>query len=87
MLMLRGALNRRIGRTGLPVGYVAKLWAAAAVAAGVAWWVKIAASASLHPVILAGLVIGPYLAVYLGTAALLRIPTGIGGLRLKRPSV
>ncbi len=85
MLMLRGALNRRIGRTGLSLGYVAKLWAAAAVAAGVAWSAKTAASASLHPVILAALVIGPYVAVYLGTTALWRIPTGIGGLRLKRP--
>ena len=86
MLMLRGALNRRIGRTGLPLGYVAKLWAAAATAAGVAWSVKTAASASLHPVTLAALVIGPYLAAYLGTAALLRVPTGIGGLRLTRSS-
>lgn len=35
--LLRRTLNRRIGRTGLPVPYLAKLWFAALVAAAGAW--------------------------------------------------
>lgn len=35
--LLRRTLNRRIGSTGLPVAYMAKLWIAAIAAAGVAW--------------------------------------------------
>jgi putative peptidoglycan lipid II flippase len=38
--LLRRALNARIGRTGLPATLVAKLWGAAALAAGLAWAVK-----------------------------------------------
>src|SRR6185436_16442973 len=34
MLLLRRTLNRRIGRTGLPADYVAKLWTAAVAGAG-----------------------------------------------------
>ncbi len=37
MLLLRRALNARIGRTGLSADYVIKLWAAAACGAIVAW--------------------------------------------------
>ena len=42
MLMLRRTMNRRIGPTGLPAAYVAKLWTAAAAGAAVAWGIKIA---------------------------------------------
>ncbi len=37
--LLRGTLNRRIGRTGVPAPYLAKLWAASFAAAGLAWLV------------------------------------------------
>ena len=35
MLLLRRTLNRRIGHTGLPASYLARLWIAAGSAAGV----------------------------------------------------
>jgi putative peptidoglycan lipid II flippase len=35
--LLRRTLNRRIGKTGLPAAYLAKVWAAALGAAGAAW--------------------------------------------------
>jgi putative peptidoglycan lipid II flippase len=40
--LLRGALNRRIGSTGLPVALVAKLWSCAALAAAAGWAMKLA---------------------------------------------
>src|SRR5439155_26185570 len=42
MLLLRSTLNARIGKTGLPLEYTAKLWASAVLGAVVAWLVKIA---------------------------------------------
>jgi hypothetical protein len=42
MLMLRSTLNARIGRTGLPAPYVAQFWGVTAVAAVVAWTIKVA---------------------------------------------
>jgi putative peptidoglycan lipid II flippase len=68
--LLRRTLNRRIGRTGLPVDYLAKLWATALVAA--------AAGFAIHrfgghhgPILLAVLVLGPYGFIYFaGTWAL-----------------
>jgi len=63
MLLLRATLNARIGRTGLPVPYLAKLWGSAGVAAAVAWGSKLATPA-LHPVVTAILVLGPYGAVF-----------------------
>lgn len=35
--LLRRTLNRKIGRTGVPASYLAKLWIAAFVAAGIGW--------------------------------------------------
>src|SRR5436190_12788335 len=49
MLMLRHTLNRRIGRTGLSVDYVAKLWTSAAVAGAAAFSLKFVLPA-LHPI-------------------------------------
>ena len=85
MLMLRGTLNSRIGRTGLPVDYVVKLWAAASAGAAVAWAAKIAVPA-LHPVVTAVLVLGPYGIVFFGAALALRIPEASIALgRFARP--
>ncbi len=81
MFLLRRGMNRRIGRTGLSADYVAKLWAAAAVGAAVAWLVKLAVPTSLHPTIVGALVLVPYLAVFLGAAALFGVPLGIRGLK------
>jgi putative peptidoglycan lipid II flippase len=73
MLLLRASLNDRIGRTGLPVAYVAKLWTAAAAGAAVAWAVRLAIPA-LHPVITAMLVLGPYGVIFFVMTFALRIP-------------
>jgi putative peptidoglycan lipid II flippase len=73
MLLLRSTLNARIGRTGLPVEYVARLWGSAAAAAAVAWAVKLAIPA-LHPIVTAVLVLGPYGLVFLSMSLALRIP-------------
>jgi len=73
MLLLRAKMNTRIGRTGLPVSYVAQLWASALAGAGVAWAVKLALP-SLHPIVAAALILGPYGLVYFASTFLLRIP-------------
>jgi putative peptidoglycan lipid II flippase len=73
MLMLRHTMNERIGRTGLPAGYVAKLWTSAIVGAAVAWGIKIALPA-LHPIVAAILILGPYGAVFFAATFALQIP-------------
>jgi putative peptidoglycan lipid II flippase len=73
MLMLRRKLNSRIGRTGLPFDYVAKLWCAAVAGAVVAWLLKLTLP-SMHPVIEGILILGFYGLVFLGATILMRIP-------------
>jgi len=75
MLLLRGSLNARIGKTGLPAGYVAKLWGSAVVAAAIAWLVKLGVP-PLHPIVAAIFVLGAYGAVFFGAVLALRIPEG-----------
>jgi putative peptidoglycan lipid II flippase len=79
MLLLRAALNRRIGHTGLPSAYVAKLWTAAIAGAAAAWAMKLSVPA-LHPVLRAALVLGPYGLVFLGGTFALRVPEASGAL-------
>jgi putative peptidoglycan lipid II flippase len=79
MLLLRATMNARIGRTGLPAAYVAKLWGAAAAAAIVAWAAKLAMPA-FHPVVTALFVLGPYGIVFVGATLLLRIPEASAAL-------
>ena len=73
MLLLRATLNARIGRTGLPAAYLARLWGSASVAAAVAWGAKLATPA-LHPIVTAILVLGPYGAVFVAMTLALRVP-------------
>jgi putative peptidoglycan lipid II flippase len=73
MLLLRARLNARIGRTGLPAAYVTQLWAAALAAAAAAWSVKLAIP-TLHPIVTAVLVLGPYGLVFFGATFAMRIP-------------
>src|SRR6266542_2080425 len=61
--LLRHTLNRRIGRTGLSLPYVLKLWASALIAAGLGWTCKSWLS-SLHPIPLAAVVLGSYGIIY-----------------------
>jgi putative peptidoglycan lipid II flippase len=74
--LLRRTLNRRIGKTGLPAAFLAKLWAAALAAAAAGWAVKLAIGRQ-NPVLGAALILAPYGAVYFGAAALLRV-RGLG---------
>lgn len=53
--LLRRSLNRRIGRTGLPASYLAKLWSAAFAAAGAAWLIHHAFRH--HSVVLAAIIV------------------------------
>jgi len=83
MLLLRSTLNARIGPTGLPIDYVAKLWASATAGAAAAWGMKLMLPA-LQPVVAAIAILGPYGAVFFGGAFALRIPeasTALGRLR------
>jgi putative peptidoglycan lipid II flippase len=73
MLMLRTSLNARIGRTGLPVDYVLKLWGAASAGAAAGWAVKVVLP-PLHPMATAVVVLVPYGFVYLGATWALAIP-------------
>ena len=84
MLLLRRSLNARIGRTGLPADYTAKLWASAGAGAAIAWAIKLSMPA-LHPVILAVLVLGPYGVAFFAATWLFRLPeasTAFRSLRL-----
>jgi putative peptidoglycan lipid II flippase len=73
MLLLRRALNRQIGPTGLPASYIVRLWIAAASGALVAWIVKILVPGA-HPVVAAVFVLVPYGAVFFAVALALRLP-------------
>ena len=79
MLLLRSTLNARIGHTGLPAAYVAKLWTSAAGGAAIGWAIKVALP-RLHPIVAATLILGSYGAVYIGTTVLLRIPEASSAL-------
>ena len=80
MSMLRRTMNVRIGRTGLPASFVLKLWASALSGAAVAWAIKLALP-TLHPIVSALLVLGPYGAVYFGVTAFLHVPEGMTVVR------
>jgi len=72
MLLLRRTMNARIGTTGLPASYVAKLWTAAAAGAAAAWAVKLSIPI-LPPIIAAILIVGPYGLVFLAMSLALRV--------------
>ncbi len=61
--LLRRALNRRIGRTGLPAALMFRLWGSAAVAAAAAWTVKLAIGFQ-NPIRDAAAILGAYGIVY-----------------------
>jgi putative peptidoglycan lipid II flippase len=73
MTMLRRSMNARIGRTGLAAGYLIKLWTSAALAAAVAWAVKIMVSPA-NPIVAGIVILAPYGVVFFGVALALRIP-------------
>jgi putative peptidoglycan lipid II flippase len=70
--LLRRSLNRRIGRTGLAGGYLAKLGLAALLAAGIGWGLRILFGHH-YPIVLAILVLLPFGIVYLSSTMLLGV--------------
>jgi putative peptidoglycan lipid II flippase len=80
MLMLRRALNGRIGKTGLPASFVVKLWVSAIVGAAVAWAMRLALP-RLHPIVAAILILGPYGITYFAVTAALKIPEAASAVR------
>ncbi len=71
--LLRYTLNRRIGRTQVGAGRLARLWTAALGAAALGWWIRVE-TFSVHPIPRAVLVLGPFGLAFLGLAAALRVP-------------
>jgi putative peptidoglycan lipid II flippase len=71
--LLRGNLNKRIGRTGLPLPYVGKLWLAAFVGAAIGWGFK-SLLPGFHPIPLAAVVLGSYGLTYFGVTHFFGIP-------------
>jgi putative peptidoglycan lipid II flippase len=67
--LLRRAVNRRIGRTGIPPARLATLWGSAALAAAAAWGMR-AIAPTTRPLIVGALVIGAYGAIYFATTAI-----------------
>jgi putative peptidoglycan lipid II flippase len=72
-ILLRRSLNRRIGQTGLPLSFVAKLWAGAGVGAAAAWGIKLLLG-QRHPAIVAALVLVPYGLIYFGVTSAIGLP-------------
>jgi putative peptidoglycan lipid II flippase len=71
-ILLRRTLNRRIGRTGLPVSYLLKLWFAALLSAGAGWGCKLLLGPR-HPIPVAAVVLGIYGVSYFGLTSALGI--------------
>jgi putative peptidoglycan lipid II flippase len=70
-LLLRRALGRRIGSDPVGAAYLARLWAAAIVSAGVAWGIKLN-FAQFPPIVNAAVVLLPYGLLYLLLAGRLK---------------
>jgi putative peptidoglycan lipid II flippase len=71
--LLRRTLNHKIGRTGLPLSYVSKLWASAGVAAAIGWALKLFVG-TRHPFITAMVVLGAYGVIYFLLTSLIGLP-------------
>ncbi|HEU4597443.1 MAG TPA: murein biosynthesis integral membrane protein MurJ [Pyrinomonadaceae bacterium] len=72
-IFLRRKLNSQIGRTGLGLSFVSKLWAAAILSAAVGWGLKLLVG-GLHPIIVAALVLTPYGLLYFALTSLWGLP-------------
>jgi putative peptidoglycan lipid II flippase len=71
--LLRRSLNRRIGKSGLPAAYLAKLWTAALMAAAIAWAVRHFIGLQ-RPVLAAIFILGTYGILYFAATLLFRLP-------------
>jgi putative peptidoglycan lipid II flippase len=78
--LLRRALNRRIGPTGLPASLVARLWSAALVSAAAGWGVKLAIGP--HNVRLVAIAVATaYGVAYVAVTMLLGVEESRGAIR------
>ena len=75
-ILLRRTLNSRIGRTGVPLSYMIRLWGSALAAASAAWVVKLALYPG-HPLVVALFSLGMYGAAYFAVAASLGVPQAV----------
>ncbi|MGH9774585.1 MAG: murein biosynthesis integral membrane protein MurJ [Candidatus Acidiferrales bacterium] len=66
--LLRRALNRRIGATGLAPSFLAKIWSIALVFAALGWGIKLAVGIR-HPLLTAVAVLVPYGLGYIATTS------------------
>ena len=71
-VLLRRSLNGRIGKTGLGLPYVVKLWSGAVIGAAVGWGLRLLLG-ERHPLIMAIVVLGSYGSVYFGVTAALGV--------------
>jgi putative peptidoglycan lipid II flippase len=78
--LLRHALNRRIGATGLPVVLAAKLWTCALAGAAAGWAVKLTMG-QRNAIIAAVAILGVFGVVYFGATAAMRIEEGLEVVR------
>jgi putative peptidoglycan lipid II flippase len=83
MLLLRRALNARIGRTGLQRRYTLQVWSAASTGAAVAWAVKLALP-PMHPICAAILILSSYGVTFFASTWILKIPEATTALRRLR---
>jgi len=77
LALLRNSLEGRIGKTGLPLSFILKLWIAAGVGAAAGWVGKLVMVQS-HPIVLAIVSLGLYGAFYFGIAMAFRVPEAKG---------
>jgi putative peptidoglycan lipid II flippase len=85
-ILLRRALNRRIGPTGIPSPLIARLWGGAAAASIAGAVVKLALEAQ-HPLVVALFSLGMYGVAYFAITAELGVPESrriLGRVRLSR---
>ena len=71
--LLRRTLNRKIGQTGLPLTFIGKLWASAAIAAAIGWAIKLFVGYS-HPILTAAAVLVPYGVIYFVLTSIFGLP-------------
>jgi putative peptidoglycan lipid II flippase len=72
-ILLRRTLNKKIGETGLPLPFAAKLWLSAAIGGGLGLAIKYIIGPH-HPIIVAGTVLGPYGLTYFAITYMLGVP-------------
>jgi putative peptidoglycan lipid II flippase len=73
LALLRNSMKERIGKTGLPAGFILKLWVSAGVAAAAGWGGKLIMNQT-PPILLAIVSLGMYGIVYFAAAIAFRLP-------------